>query len=128
LGGNVFEALMGAIYLDKGFNFTKHIIIDRIVRVHIDLDQLQQTDTNFKSKLLEWSQKVKKHVEFRLIDEDQQKNKKLFQVQVFINDKPYADAMDYSIKRAEQQAAEKTLNMLSNNVSLQHEPQRKEQD
>jgi ribonuclease-3 len=128
LGGNVFEALMGAIYLDKGFNFTKHIIIDRIVRVHIDLDQLQQTDTNFKSKLLEWSQKVKKHVEFRLIDEDQQKNKKLFHVQVFINDKPYADAMDYSIKRAEQQAAEKTLNMLSNNVSLQHEPQRKEQD
>lgn len=128
LGGNVFEALMGAIYLDKGFDFTKNIIIERIIHLHIDLEQLQQTDINFKSKILEWSQKdkVKKHVEFRLLEEKRQKNNRLFHVQVFINNKPYADAIDYSIKRAEQHAAEKTLNMLTNNVSLQHEQQGKE--
>ena len=104
------------------------IIIERIIHLHIDLEQLQQTDINFKSKILEWSQKdkVKKHVEFRLLEEKRQKNNRLFHVQVFINNKPYADAIDYSIKRAEQHAAEKTLNMLTNNVSLQHEQQGKE--
>lgn len=130
LGGNVFEALMGAIYLDRGFDFTKHIIIDRIIRVHIDIEQLRQTDINFKSKLLEWAQKYKKkkNVEFRLLDEQTLNNTKIYHVQVFINGNPYADANDYSIKRAEQSAAEKTWNLLSNNVSLQHEPSRQKQD
>ncbi len=124
LGGNVFEALMGAIYLDRGFDFAKHIIIDRIIRIHIDVEQLQQTETNFKSKLLEWAQKSKKkkNIEFRLLDETMANNKKLFHVQVFINGKPFAEAIDLSIKRAEQTAAEKTLDILPKNVSLQHEP------
>lgn len=123
LGGNVFEAVMGAIYLDKGFNFTKRIIIEHIIQIHIDLDELQQTDINFKSKLLEWGQKGKrkKHIEFRLLNEEKLKSKKLFHVQVFIDETPYADAIDYSIKRAEQFAAEKTWDMLTKDVSLQHE-------
>ncbi len=126
LGGNVFEALMGAIYLDRGFDFTKHIIIDRIIRVHIDLDQLQQTETNFKSKLLEWAQKSKKkkHVDFRLMNETKTKNNKLFHVQIFINGKPYAESSDTSIKKAEQSAAQKTLVLLAEDVSLQHESER----
>lgn len=125
LGGNVFEALMGAIYLDRDFDFAKRVIIDRIIRTQIDIDQLQQTDVNFKSKLLEWAQKekVKKHVEFRLLNEEQTKNNKLFHVQIFIDGQPYGDAVDYSIKRAEQSAAEKTWNLLPNNVSLSHESQ-----
>ncbi|MBQ6769767.1 MAG: ribonuclease III [Bacteroidales bacterium] len=127
LGGNVFEALMGAIYLDHDFDFTKRVIIDRIIRTHIDLEDLQQTEINFKSRILEWAQKdkVKKHIEFRLLDEEQLKNKKLFHVQVFVDDNPYADAIDYSIKRAEQHAAEKTLDLLAKDVSLSHESQGK---
>jgi ribonuclease-3 len=130
LGGNVFEALMGAIYLDRGFNFTKRVITNRIIRDHINLEELQQTEINFKSRILEWAQKekVKKHVEFRLLDEDNLKNKKLFHVQLFINDQPYADAVDYSIKRAEQHAAEKTLEILTKELSLSHEPQGQKQD
>ena len=125
LGGNVFEALMGAIYLDNDFDFTKRIIIERIIRNYIDLEDLRQTEINFKSRILEWAQKdkIKKHVEFRLLEEEELKNRKQFHVQIFIDDKPYADATDYSIKRAEQSAAEKTLSMLSNNVSLSHESQ-----
>ena len=128
LGGNVFEALIGAIYLDHDFNFTKHIIIDRIIQTQIDIDQLQQTDVNFKSKLLEWAQKgsPKKHVEFRLLNEEQKKSQKLFHVQVFINDNSYADAIDYSIKKAEQSAAEKTWNLLQKDISLSHESQGQE--
>ena len=113
LGGNTFEALMGAIYLDKGFNFTKKVIINRIIRTHLDLDQLQQTDINFKSKLLEWGQKNKKHVDFRMLETNFEGHRKLFHVQIFIDDVAYADATDFSIKGAEQLSAERTWNMLA---------------
>ena len=113
MGGNAFEALMGAIYLDRGFDFTKRIIIERIVKVHIDLEELQNTDVNFKSKLLEWSQKNKRRLEFKLLEEVGVGNKKMYHVQIVIDDKPYADALDRSIRGAEQLAAEKTFNMLA---------------
>ena len=112
LGGNAFEALMGAIYLDRGFDFTRDIIVNRIIRVHIDLDELQQTEINFKSKLLQWTQKRKKKLEYKLLEEIGEGHKKLFHVQVFIDDKPYAEATFRSIRGAEQMAAEKTLNIL----------------
>lgn len=114
LGGNAFEALMGAIYLDRGFKFSKHIIIDRIINVHIDLDQLQQTEINFKSRLLEWTQKRKKHLDFRLLEEKMVEHRKIYHVQIFIDEKGYAECTDSSLKRAEQIAAEKTLAMLEN--------------
>ena len=112
MGGNAFEALMGAIYLDRGFDFAKHIIIDRIVRIHIDLEQLQTTDVNFKSKLLEWSQKNKKNTSFKMLEEIGEGHKKEFHVQIVIDDQPYADAIDRSIRGAEQLAAEKTWKLL----------------
>lgn len=103
---------MGAIYLDRGFEFAKNIVINRIIKMHIDLDQLQQTDVNFKSKLLEWSQKHKKHTGFNLLNGNGANHQKLYVVQVVINDEEFGQASDYSIKGAEQLAAEKTWNML----------------
>ena len=114
LGGNVFEALMGAIYLDRGFRFSQHIIIDRIIRVHLDLEQLQQSDINFKSKLLEWTQKRHKRLDFRLLDEKTVNHRKMFHVQIFIDNKGYAEFTDSSLKRAEQIASEKTYEFLTN--------------
>ena len=114
LGGNTFEALMGSIYLDRGFEFTKNIIINRIIHIYIDMEQLCETEVNFKSKLLEWSQKQKKKLEFRLLDEQMESHRKVYHVQVFLNGVAYAEAIDYSIKKAEQQAAEKTLKVLQN--------------
>ena len=112
MGGNAFEALIGAIYLDRGFNFAKRIIIERIIKVHIDIDELQQTDVNFKSKLLEWSQKRRKNLVFQQLEEIGEGHKKQFHVQIVIDGKPYADAIDRSIRGAEQLAAEKTCQML----------------
>ena len=112
MGGNAFEALMGAIYLDRGFDFAKRIIIERIIKVHLDLEQLQSTDVNFKSKLLEWSQKKRKTLVFQQLEEIGEGHKKQFHVQIVIDGKPYADAFDRSIRGAEQLAAEKTCNML----------------
>ena len=112
MGGNAFEALMGAIYLDRGFDFAKRIIIERIIKMHLDLEQLQSTDVNFKSKLLEWSQKKRKTLVFQQLEEIGEGHKKQFHVQIVIDGKPYADAFDRSIRGAEQLAAEKTCNML----------------
>ncbi|MCF0200755.1 MAG: ribonuclease III [Bacteroidales bacterium] len=112
VGGNAFEALMGAIYLDRGFEFSKKVIIDRIIKMHIDMDQLQQTDVNFKSKLLEWSQKRKKSVSFDLVSEKGNSHSKQYQVQIRIDGQDFGQAVDHSIKGAEQIAAEKTWNML----------------
>lgn len=110
--GNAFEAFVGALYLDRGYDFTKHILIDHIIKVHIDLEQLELTDVNFKSKLLEWSQKGKHHLVFKLLNERGNKQDRLYQVVVVIDDQEYAKGTDYSIKGAEQLAAEKTWNML----------------
>ena len=112
MGGNAFEALMGAIYLDRGYDFAKQIIIERIIKIHIDIEQLQSTDINFKSKLLEWSQKHKKNTTFKLVEEIGEGHRKQFHIQIVINDKSYGDAIDRSIRGAEQLAAEKTCKML----------------
>ncbi|MCR5014814.1 MAG: ribonuclease III [Bacteroidales bacterium] len=112
LGGNAFEAFVGAVYLDRGYNFTKHILIDRIIKVHIDLEQLEQTDVNFKSKLLEWSQKEKRHVVFKMLEERGSNKGKMYRVVTVIDGQEYAEGIDFSIKGSEQLSAEKTWNML----------------
>ncbi len=110
--GDAFEAFIGALYLDKGYNYTYKIIIKRIVNIHIDIDALEHLDTNFKSKLIEWAQKVKKEVEFRVIREKGEKNKHQYEVEVFVNDDPISRGIDFSIKGAEKIAAEKACNVL----------------
>lgn len=110
--GNAFEAFVGALYLDRGYDFTKHILIDRIIRVHIDLEQLEQTDMNFKSKLLEWAQKEKHRLVFKMLNEKGNRQERLYHVVAVIDDVEYAQGADFSIKGAEQLAAEKTWNIL----------------
>ena len=112
VGGNAFEALIGAIYLDRGFEFAKRVIIERILKVHVDMDEMLNTDINFKSKLLEWSQKQKKNTVFKMLEEIGEGHKKQFHVQIVIDGEPYADAIDRSIRGAEQLAAEKTWKLL----------------
>ena len=120
--GNAFEAFVGALYLDRGYDFTKHILIDRIVRVHIDLEQLENTDLNFKSKLLEWSQKEKHRLVFKMVAGKNNPHEKLYHVVAVIDGEDHAEGADFSIKGAEQLAAEKTWNMLveQNKISVEH--------
>jgi ribonuclease-3 len=110
--GDAFEAFIGALYLDKGYAFTRNVIIKRIVNIHIDIDILEHLDTNFKSKLIEWSQKEKKEVEFRVISEKNKKNKHQYEVEVYVDEKPISRGIDFSIKGAEKIAAEKACNEL----------------
>ncbi|MFA8301252.1 MAG: ribonuclease III [Hyphomicrobiales bacterium] len=110
--GDAFEAFIGALYLDKGYTFTKRIIITRIISIHFDLEKLEKEDINFKSKLIEWGQKEKKKIEFKVIKEVGEGYNKQYVIQIFIDDKPYGISQDYSIKGADQLASEKTLNLL----------------
>lgn len=111
LGGDAFEAFIGAMYLDKGYSFCYKIIINRIFKLHINLESLEHTEFNFKSRLLEWSQKEKKHVDFD-VTESGESHSKLYVVQVRIENQDYGKASDFSIKGATQLAAEKTFHML----------------
>ena len=82
--GDALEALIGAIYLDQGFTETKTFIVQNLLKYHINIDELEQTDTDFKSRLLNWGQQSKKKVSFELIDESGPPHNKLFTIQVVI--------------------------------------------
>ncbi len=105
--GDAFEALIGAIYIDKGYNAAKKFVLKRIVRNHIDIEEIELQDKNFKSKLINWAQRERKSIEFELIEEVENAGKKLLRVRVLVDGVEKAKGEDFSKKRAEQIAAEK---------------------
>ena len=121
--GDAFEALVGAIYLEKGFRFTRRTIVDRVIKIHMDIDALQQKDWNFKSKIIDWGQKSKCKVSFevlRVINPSKKNGgRKEYEVRTMIDDQPGESAIEYSIKAAEQLAAEKTYKKLVESGTIQ---------
>jgi len=111
-GGDAFEALIGALYIDKNYNFTRKIIINRIVNVHFDIEQLIVSEISYKSKLNEWAQKEKRSILFKVVEEIGEKHKKQYLVAVEIDNKIISKSQDYSIKGAENLAAEKAWMIL----------------
>lgn len=110
--GDAFEAFIGALYLDRGYNFAKKIIVSRIINVHFDIDELVNTEVNFKSKLIEWSQKERKEVNFNVVTEIGSGNGKQYIVEIKVDNDTCATGQDYSIKGAEKIAAEKAFSTL----------------
>lgn len=110
--GDTFEALIGAIYLDKGYSFTRKIVIRRIIDVHLDVDEIERTDTNFKSRILEYAQREKLPLEFKVMREIGEGHCKQYLVELFIDNEPVSRGQDFSIKAAEQIAAEKACEEL----------------
>ncbi len=104
--GNTFEALIGAIFLDKGFEKTKQIVIQRILKAYIDLDAIEKEDNNFKGKILHYVQKNHLKVNYTVVKEiNTPYQKKEYLVYLFIDNKFIAEGQDFSIKSAEQNAA-----------------------
>jgi ribonuclease-3 len=110
--GDTFEALIGAIYLDRGYNFTRKVVIRRIIDVHLDVDEIERTDTNFKSKILEYAQREKRQLEFKVLQELGDGHRKQYLVELYIDNHPVSRGQDFSIKAAEQIAAEKACEEL----------------
>ena len=111
--GDAFEALIGAIYLDKGYKFTKQVILKRIIKPYVDIHTLEITETNFKSRLIEWCQRQGKDVAFEQIENTEGDSSKLFTIQVSIDGQQYGVGRDYSKKNAEKLAAEKACEALA---------------
>jgi ribonuclease-3 len=118
--GDAFEAIIGAIYLDKGFEFTRKVLINRVIKNNFDLNELIATDVNFKSKLIEWAQKEKKTLEFIVVQEVGAGYHKQYVVDVLINNEVVGTGRDYSIKGAEQNAAMKAVEQLGINGNGKH--------
>jgi len=110
--GDAFEALIGAVYLDKGYNFTKNFLENHIIKSHIDIHKLENTETNFKSKLIEWCQRHSKDISFELTTNQQGESSKLFTVQASIDGEVFGSGKEFNKKTAEKLAAEKACEAL----------------
>ena len=108
--GNALEAFIGAVYLDQGYQKTHRFIEKKIVFAYINIDALAKKEVNFKSKLLEWSQKSKVQLDFQLMENfTDRENNPIFQSKVLLNDWIAGIGTGYSKKESHQQAAHQAL-------------------
>jgi len=110
--GNTLEAIVGAVYLDKGYLRTKKFVVDKLISPHYDLEELVNSNSNFKSKIIEWAQREGKEVRFEILNVKKGKNHKEFTAQVMVDSEPKGTGYGNSKKKAEQDAAFKTCEML----------------
>lgn len=111
--GDAFEAFIGAVYIDRGYEKTKQFVLKKIIKNHLDVEELSNTNEDYKSQLQIYCQKNKMKLEYRLMEERKEGANKLYVIQVFINDKPHTRFENYSKKVAEQKAAQLTLEELN---------------
>lgn len=104
--GDAFEALIGAIYMDKGFYAVQDFILNRILKFHVDVEKTLLTETDFKSKIIEWSQREKQEVRFQMVDENGNGYDKQYVISIEVLGQPVAQGQHFSKKKAEQLAAE----------------------
>jgi len=110
--GDAFEALIGAIYLDHGYRAVKKFVFKQLIRKHINLDELLVTETNYKSRLIEWAQKDRKEIQFLTNQEEKEGFIPEFISVVSVDDKIIGQGKGLSKKEAEQNAARETLKNL----------------
>lgn len=103
--GNTFEALIAAIYLDKGEIFCKKFIIQEIILKHFSLEQLEKEISSYKKHFIHWTQKNSKSFVFKLLDESGESHKKNFEIAIVLEGETIAKAMSSSKKKAEEEAS-----------------------
>jgi ribonuclease III len=108
--GNALEALIGAIYLDKGYRRTQRFVIHMIMKRHLDLEKIARKESDFKSRLIEWAQKNKYDIRFISMEDDKiETDDNVFVSRVMITGQQLGFGKGLSKKDAEQQAAEQAL-------------------
>lgn len=112
LGGDTLEALIGAIYLDKGIASAKIFVHKKIIEQHVYLDVLEQHIISYKGLLIEWAQKERKQFEFSLLKQWGKQHNMTFEMGLFLDEVLVATGKGSSKKRAEEEAAEKAFSSL----------------
>lgn len=107
INGNIFEALIGAIYLDRGYKYCKKFIRKAVIKPYVDIPKLEGKVTSYKSLFIEWCQKEKKGFEFEVYDDTGGDNVRHFSVKLFLEDKIIAKGRATSKKKAEEIAAKR---------------------
>ena len=119
LGGNAFEALVGAIYLDRGFKVSYKFIQRLMKQGHIDIARTARVEENFKSVLLEWGQKYKLDVKFVLVNEEDSSKGKQFVYAVMVEGREIASAKGFSKKESHQLAAKRAIKAIHRNPNFE---------
>ncbi|PKP05121.1 MAG: ribonuclease III [Bacteroidetes bacterium HGW-Bacteroidetes-6] len=111
--GNAFEAFFGAVFLDKGYRFAQNLLVNFIFGRRIDIEAVIHTETNFKSRLIEHCQRERLNLEFIVVDKVGYGRKRQYIIEATIDGVAQSKGIDFSVKGAEQQAAEKALDALA---------------
>jgi len=117
--GNMFEALIGAIFLDAGYNATSKFIYDVVINPYIDIERLEGKVISYKSLLIEWCQKEKKVFKYMVYDDTGKDDIKHFAVKLRIDDKVVAKARATSKKKAEEKASKRAFFALQEKIEDQ---------
>ncbi len=118
--GNALEALIGAIYLDQGYRITKKFVYETLL-AHLNIEKVAQSDANFKSRLIEWSQKHKIPVEFILVNNFMNEdNSPYFKSEVKILGHSAGTGSGFSKKESQQQAAKVAMNRINSDTPFRN--------
>ena len=113
VGGNAFEALVGAVYLDRGYDACMRFMKKRILSKIVNIDKVARKEVNFKSRLLEWTQKNRIKIEYRMLDSKlDDDGSPMFEFQVLLEDIPCMKGTGYSKKESQQKASQLTLDKI----------------
>ena len=110
--GNTLEALIGAIYMDAGYQLSRKFIYKCLLEPYIDLDKLQLVDINYKSRLFEWSQKYEKELTFEVLEEKMNSNVRIFVVGAYVDGEKLGQGQGRNKKDAQKNAAKEVFNLL----------------
>jgi ribonuclease-3 len=110
--GNTLEALVGAIYLDKKYDFTKKWIVVKMIQPYLFMDDLEQIDINIKNKIIGWALKQGKQIDFVLAGEQLEGRRRLFTINVVLDGEVVASQKGFTKKDASQLAAQKAIEAL----------------
>jgi ribonuclease-3 len=115
--GNLFEALVGAIYLDKGYKTCEKFLYQRVINPHVDIETLEGKVISYKSLLIEWCQKEKNTFDYQVYEDTGNDELKHFSVKLSINDKVVSKARATSKKKAEEKASKRAFFAFQNQIT-----------
>ena len=112
--GNALEALVGAIYIDRGYKQCRRFLLDRVFSHLVDIESVVKSDKNYKSRLIEWGQKKHIDIEFRLLSEELRKDGVYFVSEVLVGGDVCGVGDGFSKRESQQKAARQTISKLKN--------------